>query len=162
MPPGLPAIAGRGVPSTENIAIGPPDVATATEIATAGRDSLLSRARVDGSTIEHAVTTPIPSAANIVGIDDDGTVRTVTRTGVGVRWSGNAAPAIEIDHGLAMAARVPKSARWLEAFDDGTYVLTDTQPRTFAELQRAVAAATTYHLIGSGRDRTREADPDRR
>ena len=119
---------------------------------------------MSGSSIERAETTPIPNAANVVGIDDDGTVRAVTRTGIGVRWSGDAVPAIEIDHGLATAARVPRSSRWLEAFDDGTYVLTDTQPRTFDELRRTVAAATTFHLISSERDerRTGEANPDRR
>ncbi len=45
---------------------------------------------------------------------------------------------------------MPSSSHWLEAFDDGTYVLTDTQLRaSFAELRWTVAAATSYHLISS-------------
>jgi eukaryotic-like serine/threonine-protein kinase len=123
--------------------------ATATEIATAGRDSVLARARVTGSSIAPTVTAHIPNAANVVGIDDDGTVRAVTRTGIGVRWSPDEEPAVEIDHGLSTAVRVPHSARWLEGFDDGTYVVTDTQTRSFDELRRTLAAATSYHLISS-------------
>ncbi|HEY1812313.1 MAG TPA: serine/threonine-protein kinase [Kofleriaceae bacterium] len=122
--------------------------ATETEIASAGRDSMLVRARVRDGAIAPASTTPIPNAANAVGIDDDGTVRAITRTGIAIRWSpeDGALPAIEIDHGLATAARVPTTAQWIEAFDDGTYVLTETQPRSFDELRHALAAATTYHL----------------
>ena len=119
---------------------------TATEIATAGRDSLLARARVHGQQIAPAETTRLSTAANVVGVDDDGTVRAVTRTGIGVRWSSETGPTTEIDHGLAMAIRVPSSRQWLEAFDDGTYVLTDTQPRKFADLQQAITDATSYFL----------------
>jgi WD40 repeat protein/predicted Ser/Thr protein kinase len=121
--------------------------ATATEIATAGRDAVLARARVTGSSISPAEVAHLPNAANVVAIDDDGSVRAVTRTGIGVRWDTE--PEIEIDHGLSTAVRVPHSPRWLEGFDDGTYVLTDTQARSFDELRRAVAAATTYHLVSS-------------
>jgi WD40 repeat protein/predicted Ser/Thr protein kinase len=121
--------------------------ATATEIATAGRDAVIARARVTGSSIAPAQTAHVPNAANVVGIDDDGSVRAITRTGIAVRWSIDADPEIEIDHGLATAARVPHSQRWLEGFDDGTYVLTDTQARSFDELRRTIAAATTYHLV---------------
>ncbi|HEX4449881.1 MAG TPA: WD40 repeat domain-containing serine/threonine-protein kinase [Kofleriaceae bacterium] len=123
--------------------------ATATEIATAGRDAVLARARVTGSSIAPAEIAALPNAANVVAIADDGSVRAVTRTGIGVRWASAAEPAIEIDHGLSTAVRVPHSPRWLEGFDDGTYVLTDTQARSFDELRRTVAAATTYHLISS-------------
>ena len=108
---------------------------------------MLARARVTGSSIAPAEIAHLPNAANVVGIDDDGSVRAVTRTGIGVRWDTE--PAIEIDHGLSTAVRVPHSPRWLEGFDDGTYVLTDTQARSFDELRRAVAAATTYHLVSS-------------
>jgi hypothetical protein len=115
-----------------------------TEIASAGRDSTLAHAQIVGGHPTAAATTTIPTAAIAIVLANDA-LRAVTRTGAAVRWSANAAPIVEIDHGVRDGAALPGS-RWIEAFDDGTFVIADTRVRSLAELHAAISSATTYHL----------------
>ena len=54
-------------------------------------------------------------------------------------------PAVEIDHGVRDGAGGP-TGRWIESFDDGTFVVADLEMHSFAELHAAIRAATTYKL----------------
>jgi hypothetical protein len=113
-------------------------------IVSAGRDATLARALLAPGRIEAGQTTRIPNAALAVAADDRGTVRAVTRSEAAVRWTVGANPVIEIDHGVHDG--VGRGARWIEAFDDGTFIVADTQTRTFDELHAAINAATSYKL----------------
>jgi WD40 repeat protein len=113
-------------------------------IVSAGRDATLSRALLAPGRIDAGQTTRIPNAALAVAADDRGTVRAVTRSEAAVRWAVGADPVLEIDHGVHDG--VGRGARWIEAFDDGTFIVADTQARTFDELHAAINAATSYKL----------------
>jgi|GEM_PF-3873748 len=63
---------------------------------------------------------------------------------VGIRWNPNQAPAVEIDHGARRSGG--PTGRWIESFDDGTFVVADLEMHSFAELHAAIRAATTYKL----------------
>ncbi len=118
---------------------------SATSIVSAGRDATLARAAVVRGAIRPAEVAPIPNAAVAVAVDDQGIVRAVTRNSAAIRWSPNQAPAVEIDHGVRDGAGSP-AGRWIESFDDGTFVMADLEIRSFAELNATVRAATTYKL----------------
>jgi WD40 repeat protein/predicted Ser/Thr protein kinase len=113
-------------------------------IVSAGRDATLARALLAPGRIEAGQTTRIPNPALAVVADDHGTVRAVTRSEAAVRWMVGANPVIEIDHGVHDG--VGRGGRWIEAFDDGTFIVADTQARTFDELHAAINAATSYKL----------------
>ena len=76
--------------------------------------------------------------------DDRGTVHAVTRSGAAIRWPVGANPVVEIDHGVRDG--VGRGAHWIEAFDDGTFIVADPEVRTFGELHAAISAATTFKL----------------
>jgi len=118
--------------------------ASSAAIVSAGRDATLVRALVAPGRIEPGQPTHIPNAALAVGVDDHGTVHAVTRSEAAVRWSVGANPVVEIDHGVHDG--VGRGARWIEAFDDGTFIVADSQVRTFDELHAAISAATTFKL----------------
>ena len=117
-----------------------------TAIAAAGRDATLSRATITNGVAGTAETTSIAAAATALALAGDGTVRAVTRAGAGVRWSPGASPVVEIDHGLREGAQIPSSASWVEAFDDGTFVVAETRVRSFDELRGVVGRATSFTL----------------
>jgi eukaryotic-like serine/threonine-protein kinase len=113
-------------------------------IVSAGRDAVLERSLLGPDRIATAETTTIPNAALAVGVDDHGTVRAVTRNAAAIRWNPGAPPVVEIDHGVRDGTGV--GARWVEAFDDGTFVVADSEIRSFDQLLAAVRAATTFQL----------------
>ena len=119
---------------------------TDTAIASAGRDATIARAPIANGLAGTAEVAAIPAAATALAIAGDGTVRAVTRTGAAVRWSAGAAPVVEIDHGLRDGAQLTSSASWIEAFDDGTFVVAETRARSFDELRGAVGQATSFTL----------------
>ncbi len=114
-------------------------------IVSAGRDATLARAAIANGAIQPAEVARIPNAAMAVAIDEHGVARAITRSSAAVRWSPGAAPTIEIEQGVRDAA-ASASGRWIEAFDDGTFVVADLEAHSFAELRAAVRAATTYAL----------------
>ncbi|MEO8845621.1 MAG: serine/threonine-protein kinase [Kofleriaceae bacterium] len=113
-------------------------------IVSAGRDAVLERSRLGPDRIEAAETTAIPNAALAVGVDDRGTVRAVTRNAAAIRWNPGEPPVVEIDHGVHDGTGV--GARWVEAFDDGTFVVADSEIRSFDQLREVVRAATSFQL----------------
>jgi WD40 repeat protein/predicted Ser/Thr protein kinase len=118
-------------------------------IASAGRDAVVIRARLDASTPAESAT--LPASAIALAVDDDGGVHAVIRTGAAVRWSIGAAPVVEIDHGVRDGVRLPDSRRWAIAFDDGPIVLDALAAPPIEELPGALARATSYVLPRSGR-----------
>ena len=118
---------------------------SSTAIVSAGRNATLARAAIVGGAIRPAEVATIPNAAIAVAIDDHDIVRAVTRNSAAIRWSPNQAPAVEIDHGVRDGAGSP-SGRWIESFDDGTFVIADQGIHSFADLNSAIRAATTYKL----------------
>jgi len=113
-------------------------------IASAGRDAILTRSLLAADRIASAETTAIPNAALAVGVDDHGTVHAVTRNATAIRWSPGERPVVEIDHGVRDGTGV--GARWVDAFDDGTFVVVDPLIRSFEQLRVAVRAATSFQL----------------
>ncbi|HEY0254862.1 MAG TPA: hypothetical protein VGC41_25225, partial [Kofleriaceae bacterium] len=108
-------------------------------VVSAGRDAELARVSPTGAEV-----VKLPNAALAVSIDASGTVRAVTRTASAIRWNVGGPPAVEIDHGVRDG--VGSGERWIEAFDDGTFVVADTRVRSFDELRAAIRAATTFAL----------------
>ncbi|MFT3699276.1 MAG: serine/threonine-protein kinase [Kofleriaceae bacterium] len=106
-------------------------------IVSAGRDADLARVTANGAEV-----VKIPNAALAVSIDASNTVRAVTRTAAVVRWAAGGTPVVEIDHGVKDGVGVGE--RWIEAFDDGSFVVADTRERTFDELRVAIRAATSF------------------
>jgi WD40 repeat protein len=120
---------------------------TDTAIASAGRDATIARARIVDGIPAAAETTTIPASAIALALAADGALHAVTRIGAAVRWSPDAPPIVEIDHGLRDGIGIPGSPRWVQAFDDGTYVIADTRTRSLDELRAALDAATTFQLV---------------
>jgi len=118
-----------------------------TAIVSAGRDATIARARVVGKTPSAADTTTLPASAIALSLTGDGALHAVTRTGAAVRWSPGAPPVVEIDHGLRGGVGIPGAPRWVQAFDDGTYVIADTRTRSLDELRAVVDGATTFQLV---------------
>jgi WD40 repeat protein len=112
-----------------------------TTVASAGRDGVLARATFQA--LARGESVELHNAALALAVDDAGTVRAVLRTSAAVRWS-TGAPAIEIDHGVRDG--IGSGDRWIEAFDDGTFVLADTRQRPFSELAAAIKNATSFQL----------------
>ena len=119
---------------------------TDTAIASAGRDAKLVRARIVNGVAEPAETASLAMAVTALALAPDGTLRAVTRTGAGVRWSVGAAPFVEIDHGLRDGASLPRTADWVEAFEDGTLVISDTRQHSLDELRAVVTHATNVSV----------------
>ncbi|HEY6039979.1 MAG TPA: hypothetical protein VIV58_37110, partial [Kofleriaceae bacterium] len=124
--------------------------ASSAAIVSAGRDATLARALLAPGRpgrpgrIEPGQATHIPNAALAVGVDDRGTVHAVSRSGAAIRWAVGANPVVEIDHGVRDG--VGRGAHWIEAFDDGTFIVADPQVRSFGELDAAISAATSFKL----------------
>ena len=117
---------------------------TDTLVASAGRDATLARAQITAGVPGTAETTTIPTAAVAIMLSES-SVRAVTRTGAAIRWSAGP-PIVEIDHGVRDGVAIPRSSKWIEAFDDGTYVIAETRARSFDELRAVITSATTYVL----------------
>ena len=113
-------------------------------IVSAGRDAVISRSLLGVDHIAMPDVAKLPSAALAVGVDDRGTIHAVTRMASAIRWSPAGEPVTEIDHGVKDGAGV--GGRWVEAFDDGTFVVADPEIRSFDQLRAAVRAATSFQL----------------
>jgi hypothetical protein len=112
-------------------------------VVSAGRDATLARAHLGGG---RGDSTTIPMAAIALAVDDDGTVHAVTRSGAAVRWGAAGKAVVEIDHGMRDGVHVPGSSRWIEAHDDGTFVVAESRPRSLAALRDTIAASTGFHV----------------
>jgi hypothetical protein len=110
-------------------------------IASAGRDGTIARARAGSGDAE---TVTIGAAAVALAVDDDATLHAVTSAGAAVRWTTGSA-VVEIEHGLVGGAPID-GTRWLEAFADGAAVIAHAHAGTLADLQAAIARATSYEL----------------
>ena len=113
-------------------------------IVSAGRDAVLARAMLGSERLAKTETVQIPNAALAIGVDDKGIVHAVTRNAAALRWSPAERPVIEIDHGVRDGTAAGE--RWIEAFDDGTFVVANTAIGDFESLKAAVRAATTFQL----------------
>jgi WD40 repeat protein len=116
-------------------------------LVSAGRDATLVRTRIDGSTLGEQTTTKLPSAANELSIDDDGSVHAITRGGTVERWSHESkrGTATEIDHGVRTGVRIPGAGdRYAIAFEDGTILIDVHDDRSFADLVKKLPEITSF------------------